>query len=187
MSLKRLDYLGRNQIQRLHDLGGDRNARRVLNNMREFVSCFRGEDGEYVYYLSKAGRERIGCEVARQKTNQASHYLMRNDVHIHYAGNEDWKNEMKFTVPDVVTVIPDSYFRHNQKRHFLEVDHLQHMHKNREKVERYRKLSGTGVFHKKIGHFPRLVWVTLTDSRRRQLADWCNGLDAIVHLWDEIK
>lgn len=187
LSLKRLDYLSRSQIQRLHGLAGDRNARRVLANMSQFIACFRGETGENTYYLNKAGRERVGCEVVRQKSNQVGHYIMRNDVFIHYAGNEDWKNEVKFSVQNVVSVIPDAYFRYNQRRHFLEVDHLQHMNKNREKVDRYKMLFETGVFQQKLKYFPRLVWVTLTETRRRQLVEWCNGLDVAVHLWDEIK
>lgn len=185
--MKKLDYLSRSQIQRIHSLSGDRNARRILDNMKAFVSSFRGETGENIYYLSKSGRERVGAEVVRQKTTQAAHYLMRNDTFIFYSGNEDWKNEVKFSVEGVVTVIPDAYFRFNQRRHFLEVDHLQHMNKNREKIDKYRKLSETGVFQQKLKYFPRLVWVTLTESRKRQLLEWCGGLDVIVYVWDEIK
>jgi len=186
-SLSKLDYLSRSQIQKLHDLSGDRNARRVLANMSPFISCFRGETGENIYYLNKTGRERTGAEAVRSKTNQVGHFLMRNDAFIHYAGNEDWKNEVKFSVPNVVTVIADAYFRHNQRRHFLEVDHLQHMNKNHEKIDRYRKLYDTGVFQQKMKYFPRLVWVTLTENRRKQLAEWCAGMDVVIHLWDEIK
>lgn len=187
LSLKKLDYLSRSQLQRLHDLSGDRNARKVLDNMKQFIACFRGENRENIYHLNKTGRERVGSEVIRQKTNQAGHYLMRADAYIHYAGNEDWRNELKFSVSDVVTVIPDAYFRFNQKRQFLEIDHLQHMNKNREKIERYKKLRDTGVLQKKIGYYPRLIWVTLTESRKEQLTEWCVGLDCVVHVWDEIK
>jgi hypothetical protein len=67
------------------------------------------------------------------------------------------------------------------------VDHLQHMAKNREKIERYKKLYQTGVFQQKMKYFPRLVWVTLTESRKKQLLEWCNGLDVVVHVWNEIK
>lgn len=171
----------------MHHLNGDRNALRVLQGMNEYISSFRCETGENVYYLSKQGRERTGAEVVRNKATQVGHYLMRADAFIHYAGNEDWKNEMKFTVPDVVTVISDAYFRFNQKRHFLEIDHLQHMNKNKEKIEKYKKLRETGVFQKKIGYFPCVVWVTMTESRKKQLQEWSNGFDVIIHLWDDIE
>jgi len=155
--------------------------------MKHLITCFRGENGENIYYLNKAGRELAGSETIRSKTVQAGHFIMRNDAFLHYKGNEDWKNETKFCVDGVVTVIPDAYFRYIQRRHFLEVDHLQHMNKNQEKIERYKKLNETGVFQQKIKYFPRLVWVTLTESRKRQLLEWCNGLDVVIHIWDEIK
>jgi hypothetical protein len=189
LSLSKLDYLTRSQIQRLHKLSGDRNARRVLTNMRDFIASFRLDAGESIYYLNKAGRERIGSDTVRQKSLQVSHFLMRNDVYIHYQPDE-WKNEAKFSIGETgLTVIADAYFRHNGRRHFLEVDHLQLMQKNREKIERYRKLKDTGVFQEKIRYFPRLVWVTTTESRKKQLAEWCgiSGLDTVVHLWDDIR
>lgn len=186
LSLKKLDYLSRSQIQKLHQLGGERNARRVLNNMSEYLSSFR--DVENIYYLNKAGRERVGSHVARHKTNQVGHYLMRNDMYIHYRPTE-WKNEMKVTVQGegMVSIITDAYFEYKQRLHFLEVDHLQHMQKNYEKVEKYRKIKDTGVYQDRYKYFPRLVWVTLTENRKEQLVKWCEGLDTKVFTWDEIK
>lgn len=171
----------------MHQLNGDRNALRVLQGMSEYISSFRCESGENVYYLSKQGRDRTGAEVARTKTTQANHYLMRADAFIHYAGNSEWKNEPKYTIPDIVTVIPDARFIHNQRLHFLEVDHLQHMNKNKEKIDKYLKLRETGAVQKKYGYFPRLVWVTVTETRKKQLAAWCEGLETTIHLWDDIK
>lgn len=184
-SLKKLDYLTRGQLQKLHGLGGERNARRVLGNLTPYMASFRN-DGENIYYLTKTGRERTGSEVARHKTLQAVHFLMRNDVYIHYRP-DDWKNEVKIGIKDVVTVIPDAYFLHQMKRYFLEVDHLQHMSKNHEKIERYKKLKDTGALQDKLKYFPRLIWVTMTESRKKQLQEWCNGLEVTIHLWDDIK
>lgn len=191
MSLKKLDYLSRRQLQKLHDLRGDRNALRVLDSMSEYLSSFRSETGENIYYLNKAGRDRIGCEVVRQKSNQVNHFLMRNDVYIYYRA-EDWKTEMLINAKNdkgevTVTLTPDAYYRHNLKRHFLEADHLQHMQKNREKIERYKKFKTTGIFQRDLKYFPTLVWVTMTESRKKQLLEWCDGLETVVHLWDEIK
>lgn len=185
--MKKLDYMSRSQIQRLHKLGGDRNARRVLENLSPYLSTFRSETGENIYYLNKDGRERVKCEVARQKTAQANHYLMRADAFIYYNGDDFWANEVRFKVDGAgVNLIADSTFRHNGRRHFLEVDHLQHMNKNHEKIERYKRLHATGVCQEKFKYFPRLVWVTMTESRRKQLLEWCAGLDVVVHVWNEI-
>lgn len=180
--------MSRSQIQRLHHLSGDRNARRVLDSLKPFVTSFRGDSGESIYYLGKEGRERVASDVVRQKTAQATHYLMRADAYIHYGTSaEDWKNEMRFKVDDVVNLIADSYFRHQMKRHFLEVDNQQHMNKNLEKITRYKKLRDTGALQEKLKYFPRLVWVTRTEGRKAQLLDWCAGMDVIVHLWSDIQ
>jgi hypothetical protein len=184
-SLQRFDYLSRSQLQQLHDLAGDRNARRVLSEMSEFISCFRYETGENVYYLTKAGRERIGGGKPRQKTAQVSHFLMRNDVYIHFRPAE-WRNEVKAAIGNV-SVIADAYFKFQNRLHFLEIDRLQHMAKNKEKINRYKELHATGVYQEKFRYFPRLMWVTLTEGRKRQLVECCEGLDAQVYVWEEIR
>lgn len=185
-SLKTLDYLSRSQLQRLHGLSGDRNARRVLSNMGGLVTSFRGENGEGIYHLTKAGRERIGAIKERKKLAQVGHYLMRADAYIYHGCPEAWKNEQRVKVGDV-TVVTDALFFHNGRRKFLEIDHLQHMTKNREKVERYKRLKATGVLQEKYKHFPALIWVTLTETRKRQLLELCDVLDCKVHLWSDIK
>jgi hypothetical protein len=184
--LKKLDYLSRSQLQRLHNLSGDRNARRVMDNMSEYVSSFRSESGEKVYHLNKAGRERIASDVVRNKTSQVGHYLMRNDYYI-YRRPYDWRNEIKISVDKTVSVIPDAYFKYDKTLHFLEVDHLQRMFKNREKIARYKKLKETEVFQQKYKHFPHLIWITLTENRKRQILEWCKDFDVTVHVWHEIK
>lgn len=154
--------------------------------MKDYVSVFRCENGHKIYHLNKAGRDRVGSDIARHKTNQVNHYLMRNDYYI-FRRPYDWRNEIKITVEEKVTVVPDAYFTHNKTLHFLEVDHLQHMNKNHDKIERYKKLKELEVFQQKYKQFPRLIWVTMTENRRRQLTKWCEGLEVTVHLWNEIK
>lgn len=186
LSLKMLDYLSRDQLQRLHNLKGDRNARRVMGKMSEYISNFRCENGNKIYYLNKSGRDRVGCDIARQKITQVNHYLMRNDYYI-YLKPREWRNEVKFSVPDTVTVIPDAYITHNHTLYFLEIDHIQKMIKNQDKIERYKKIKELGVFQKQYKQFPKLIWVTLTENRRKQLNKWCEGLETKVFLWHEIK
>jgi hypothetical protein len=185
-SLRRLDYLSRNQLQKLHSLGGERNARRVMASLSEYLHSFRGDNGESIYYLNKAGRERVGAEKVRAKLADANHYLMRNDAYLFF-GASDWKNEMKFTIPGTVQVIPDAYFMLNGRRHFLEVDHLQAMGKNKEKLEKYRKLKASNLLQERLRYFPTLIWVTLTETRKKHLESWSEGLETKIYLWQEIK
>jgi hypothetical protein len=112
---------------------------------------------------------------------------MRADACIHYDAMESWKNEPNYNVPEKqISLVPDSTFMHSGRRHFLEIDHLQRMVKNQEKIKRYKALHATGVCQSKFGYFPRLVWVTATESRKAQLLEWCAGLDVVVHAWNEI-
>lgn len=174
MSLKTLDYLTRSQLQVLHDLGSVRNASRVLKQMDNYISSFR--DGENVYYLNSAGRERVGCKKVRKKTLQARHYIMRNSLYIGYGCPQTWKNEQSFEVPKQVKVICDAYFVEDDQFHIVEVDHMQKMSVNRTKINKYRKLINLGVFDKP----PVFIWITTTDYRRKQLEHLCIGLDVQI-------
>lgn len=113
---------------------------------------------------------------------------MRADAYIRYGG-DNWRNEIAFklSADENPLVIADSYFLHGGRRHFLEVDHLQHMNKNHDKIARYKQLRESGALQKKLSYFPRLVWVTTTQGRKAQLIEWCEGLDAVVHLWSDIQ
>lgn len=154
--------------------------------MGRYISSFRSETGEKVYHLNQAGKDRIGGGAIRHKSNQIGHYLMRNDLYLHLRPTE-WKNEVKISVEGVVSIVCDAYFKHQQRLHFLEVDRLQQMFKNKEKIERYRTLKKSGVMQERYKYFPRLVWVTLTENRKRQLVEWCDDMDCLVYVWEELK
>ncbi|MGD7051404.1 replication-relaxation family protein [Sutcliffiella horikoshii] len=174
MSLKKLSYLSRSQIQVMHDLKSTRTANHILKEMEPYLSHFR--DGENIYYLNKEGRERVNAKKVLKKTVQARHYIMRNSIYIAFGCPSTWKNEMKLEVPNKVKVISDALFMKNKVRHIVEVDHTQKMSKNRDKVERYRKLIELGVFDKQ----PKVIWITTTELRRKQLTDLCQGLDVQI-------
>lgn len=174
LSLKKLDYLNRSQIQTMHNLGSDRNAQRVLQNLGEYLSSFK--DGENIYYLNKEGRERVNSKKILKKTTQARHYIMRNSIYIAYGCPSSWRNEIKLEVPKHVKVIADALFQKDKRYHIVEVDHTQKMSKNKSKVERYRKLIDLGVFQIQ----PKFIWITTTELRRKQLTSLCEGLDAQI-------
>ena len=173
-SLKRLGFMTRKQIQVLHELGGDRNASRVMKDLEEYVSSFR--DNEKVYYLNKEGRERIGCKKVLKRSNQFRHYIMRNDIYIAYNCPETWKQEVKMKVQGIATIIADALFTENGKYHIVEIDHEQKMSANRLKMEKYKKLIDCHVFEKP----PKFIWYTCTEHRRHQLQKLCDGLDCNI-------
>lgn len=139
--------------------------------MEQYLNSFR--DGENIYYLNKEGRERVNATRVLKKTTQARHYIMRNSLYIAYDCPSTWKNEIKFEVPKQVRVIADAYFIKDKRYHIVEVDHTQKMAKNKNKVERYRKLMELGVFEEP----PLFIWITTTELRSKQLTELCEGLD----------
>jgi hypothetical protein len=170
-SLAKLDYLSRSQLQKIHRLKGDRNARKILQDLREYVSSFR--DGENIYYLNREGRERINSKKVRKKTLQARHYLMRNELYIALNRPFTWENEMLI---ENINIVADAMYINGGKHTFIEVDHLQKMSKNRVKIEKYRELSNFD-----------LIWITTTEHRRHRLKKLCEGLNARLFTIEDLR
>lgn len=180
LTLKRIDYATREQLQKMHSLGKSRNALRVLNNMSEYLSTFT-HDRKYIFYLNREGRERVNAEHVRKKTMKIDHYLMRNDLYIHLGRPFDWKNEQKVRIPDTkLILIPDARFVRNKLFHYIEVDNKQSMSKNRKKIEKYKALASY------TEHF-NLIWITTTPYRKNRLQGLSEGINVTCYLWDDIK
>lgn len=185
--LSKLDYLTTKQIQKLINLKSNPNTRRILRNMEEYLQTMNIDGRTKVYYLSKKGRERIGCETIRKKTMQIDHFIMRNDAYIYFKRPVSWKNEPKIHVPKVLTIFPDAMFQQYKKHFFLEIDNKQSMKENIEKVKKYKTLHELGVFQEKYKTFPTIIWVTTSKIRKKRLEKIMEGLEANVLLIDDIK
>ncbi|MED1614385.1 replication-relaxation family protein [Aneurinibacillus migulanus] len=188
LSLERFNFLTRSHIQRLHRLGGDRNAQKVLRQMEAYLHSFR-EGYDTVYYLNKSGREMIGAKKQVKRTLQTTHNLMRVDFFFHMGCPPHWFNERKVEIGGKVCVIPDALFFKDKQYNFLEVDNRQTMAENKAKVHKYRKMFESGVFQndKNFGYFPTLHIVTVNKSRMKRFREICDGLPFQVYLIDEIK
>ncbi|MBT2603710.1 replication-relaxation family protein [Bacillus sp. ISL-53] len=179
LSLSRLDYLSRAQIQEMHDLKSVRNANRVLQSMSEYLGSFRN-DIEKVYYLNKKGREYVGCNIARAKTQNVGHFLARNQLFVHLKQPRTWQNELKIKAGNL-SLVCDAKFEENGVPVFVEVDCQQHMIVNKSKVDKYRKIKEMTGFHFK------LVWVTEIESRKDKLRELSFGLPGHVYTLGEIS
>jgi hypothetical protein len=144
LSLKKLDYLNRDQINRIHRLGTIRNANRILKDLSPYLTTFR-EEASNIYFLNKDGREYVNSQKERKRNKFVNHVIMRNDFYIFSGFPHDWKNEIKFS-DDEYTIICDSLYKSNGKYHFLEVDSLQKMKANREKIDNYKGLFENRTF-----------------------------------------
>ncbi|HZG81780.1 MAG TPA: replication-relaxation family protein [Brevibacillus sp.] len=183
LSLDELGFLTTGQIQRLHNLGGRRNAIRILNEMGAYLNTFRLD--ETVYYLSAAGRREIGSKRVRKRTLAVHHTLMRNEVYIHERPGI-WRVETPIKWPGN-EIIPDALYR-KDRFVFLEIDRMQSMSANAKKIDKYRQLRETGLFQKKFnGEFPLIKFVTTTEYRKKKLRALLDGVKADVLTFEELR
>ncbi|MFP5111816.1 replication-relaxation family protein [Bacillaceae bacterium C204] len=185
LSLKKLDYLDRDQLNRIHRLGTIRNTNRILKQLSLYLSSYR-EDYSTIYYLNKEGREYVTSEKIRKKTNFVNHVLMRNQFYIYAGFPSEWKNEMELNDGEY-KVICDAWFNSNGKYHILEVDYQQTMKENRIKIEKYRGLYKNKGMENKLGYVPPLIWVTTTELRKKKLTELCKGLPYGIFTINDIK
>jgi Replication-relaxation len=180
LSLKKLDYLNRYQLQVMHNLKSPRNANRIINGLSEYISSFRF-GLEKIYYLNKAGRERVQCTKIRKKTPNVQHYLLRNQFYIFKKYPATWENEIKL-MADKYSLICDAEYRefYNGKRCFVEIDISQPMAVNKAKIDKYRKIKEL------TGADFNLIWVTELESRRHKLMRMCEGLPGKVYTLNDI-
>lgn len=182
--MKEFDFLTRDQINKKFNLGKVRNTNRVLFNLSEYLMTVR-EGHQTIYYLSKFGREYVDCDKIRKKGNHVQHTIMRNQFWLYYGCPKDWQNEMKVILEKKYIVV-DAMFTRNNFHHFLEVDNLQTMKENREKIKRYKQMIQN--FRVQFGYFPTVVWLTTTVLRKKQLIEACKDLPSVkVYTLDEIK
>ncbi len=173
----------RDQLSRYFNLGKKRNTNRVLHNLSEYLSSIR--DGyESIYYLNNLGRLYVDCDKVRKKGGHVQHTIMRNEFWLFYKCPRDWTNEVKISDGNT-NIIVDGMFSQNGFKHFLEVDNLQTMKQNREKIKRYSLLMESLV--KQMGYYPTVVWLTTTELRRKQLEESCGGLKCKVYSINEIR
>lgn len=184
--LKKFDFLTKDQLSRYFRLGKTRNTNRVLSDLSPYLVKIR--DGyQSIYYLSKDGKDYVGCEKIRKKSSHVQHTIMRNEVWMFYGFPPDWKSEVKVT-DGKTTLVTDAMFMKHLQYHFLEVDNTQTMKENRNKIARYKELKDNGLIAQKLGHFPTLVWITTTELRRKQLEEACKPMSSFkVYTLTDLK
>src|SRR5690625_2086646 len=172
--LSRLDDLGyatRKQIQVIEGLGGDRNAHRILHDMEKdkLISSVRRD--QKVYFLSGSGKNFIGS-TKELKQSHKQHMLMKNDIYIKVGMPNSWQTEIPIKFNDQEKyLIPDAMFNVENKLKFIEIDNLQAMQTNDEKILRYGKLF-KAMFRQYKEH-PTLIWYTLTEIRKKKIEESC--------------
>jgi hypothetical protein len=155
-----------------------------MKNLESYTNHFR--DIENVYYLNKRGRELVGCEKVVAKTLQYQHTLMRNDIYIHFGNPKLWQNEYMIPTPEF-SIVTDAIFSVNRVQYFLEVDRMQKMNQNLEKLKKYYRFKQMELWQKHNGgKFPIVVFYTTKESRKNQLIESNPGLDLLVHTKEDL-
>lgn len=180
LSLNDLTYATRKQLQIINNLGGDRNAQRILQRMEKdgWIKAARYE--MKIYYLSNKGKQQIGSNKGDLQKSQIIHALMRNDLYIRLGMPKDWEVEREVEWGEN-KLIPDARFTRKNEYHFVEVDNKQTMATNIEKITKYKELS-LAIF-KQYEYHPVLIWYTLSEVRKKKLHDLCkkHGLKFVVY------
>ena len=152
----------------------------------------QNHQGRNVYYLNKEGREWIGSEHEVKWTLQAEHYLMRNDLYIHYKCPESWEVEKRISFRPALGnteryIIPDARFHKNGIWHLVEIDRTQSMSTNKKKLDEYAQVSP--LIEGEFGHKPVIIFYTMKESRKKLLQDLCVKLklDCDILTYEELR
>ncbi|WP_163538343.1 replication-relaxation family protein [Gracilibacillus sp. YIM 98692] len=170
LRLNELNFATREQLQIIEKLGGDRNAQRILHRMEKdkLISTVRYE--KKIYYLSNRGKERVGSNQSKLKRDKIKHTLMRNDLYIKLGMPKDWEKERPINFNDD-TLISDARFKRAGRYYFVEIDNVQTMKTNYEKIKKYKELSR--IIKKEYHYTPTLIWYSLSETRKKKLHDAC--------------
>ncbi|MFD1018664.1 replication-relaxation family protein [Thalassobacillus hwangdonensis] len=168
--LDKLGFANRRQLQVLEDLGGDRNAHRILSEMESDRLLLSYRKEYKVYYVSTRGKERIGSTKATPSRTLMDHTLMRTDLYIELGQPADWRTEVpvNFGYDDKqYNLVPDAMYMQNGVYTFVEIDNTQTMRTNKDKIGVYAKL--TKAIWQQYGHYPRVVFYTVSPTRKEKL------------------
>ncbi|HDR3902683.1 TPA: replication-relaxation family protein [Bacillus cereus] len=189
-SIRKLKFATRRHLMAIHDLGGIRNANRILKGLSSFVNSTVYKK-EHVYYLNKKGRELFDDNEKVIPNSRLAHSLMRNEAWLYLFCPDDWQIEapIRYKVNDrKKTIISDVKFRDDDGiLNAVEIDRKQTMNINAEKMNRYGEFT---VYYKKKynGKVPVIHFFTLTMHRQKTLEQFAvqQGVYAKVYVMPEL-
>ncbi len=189
------------QLRQIHNLGGYRNAARIVEQLEPYLNVYRGK--EKVFYLNKDGRELIGSDKEVKKTPIMEHTLLSNDAYIFLNKPLNWRTEyviecerrkelsgiiFKFdNKPTSVkkTIIADAVFTKQGYVHIVEIDNTRTMKDNLKKIKQYKELWTEIKDNFQLS--PIIYFFTTTETRRKKLSDVLSGINHKVYTFEEIK
>ncbi|PAD35993.1 replication-relaxation family protein [Terribacillus saccharophilus] len=165
--LNSFEYATRPMMQDALNLGGERNANRILGRLEsdKLIRSFRRE--MKVYTLTKKGAAMIGIDDLRHaREPYVQHILLRGQAWLDLGRPASWQVERPIKFVNY-RIIPDAMYTDNIQHHFVEIDRTQRMAVNRDKLKAYALLQR---IHRQGSKEPPAVhYVTISETRAKKL------------------
>ncbi|MGF9831620.1 replication-relaxation family protein [Bacillus anthracis] len=184
-TIRKLQFATRRHVMSVHDMGGIRNANRIMSDLKPYLSkTMQGK--EYVYYLNKEGHALFGDDGKVVSRGKLAHALLRNEAWLQLYCPDDWQveTEIKYIKDNKKKkIIPDVKFRDEERiLHAVEIDRTQKMIVNDEKLKKYEEL--TQIYKQKHnGKVPVIHFFTTTKYREKKLEELANKHNVFVKVY----
>lgn len=183
-TIRKLQFATRRHLMCVHEMGGIRNANRIMNDLSIYTSKVI-HNKEYVYYLNQSGHKLFG-EGKVVHHSKMSHAILRNEAWLHLFCPDDWQVETEIRyIKDnkKKKIIPDVKFRDEERiLHAVEIDRTQKMVVNDEKLKCYEEL--TKIYKQKYnGKVPVIHFFTITKYREKKLEQLAAKYDVFVKVY----
>lgn len=184
-TIRKLQFATRRHVMSVHDMGGIRNANRIMGDLKPYLSkTMQGK--EYAYYLNKEGHAMFGDDGKVVSRGKLAHALLRNEAWLHLFCPDDWQIETDIRYiknKEKKKIVPDVKFRDEENiLHAVEVDRSQKMKVNEEKIKKYEEL--TQIYKQKHnGKVPVIHFFTVTKYREKKLEELAAKYDVFVKVY----
>lgn len=183
-TIRKLQFATRRHLMCVHEMGGIRNANRIMNDLSTYTSKVM-HNKEYVYYLNQSGHKLFG-EGKVVHHSRMSHAILRNEAWLHLFCPDDWQveTEIRYIKDDKKKkIIPDVKFRDDERiLHAVEIDRTQKMLVNDEKLKYYEEF--TKIYKQKYnGKVPVIHFFTITKYREKKLEQLAAKYDVFVKVY----
>ncbi|MCP8970588.1 replication-relaxation family protein [Ectobacillus sp. SYSU M60031] len=180
--IKQLHFATRRHLMAVLDLGGIRNANRILKELQPYLNIHTYRK-EHVYSLNKAGRLLFGEEGKSFTAHMVAHAMLRNEAWLMMGCPDDWQIEtmIRYKIEDKKkTILPDVKLLDDQGiLCAVEIDRAQKMKANEVKLQKYAEL--TKYYRERYnGRKPIIYFFTITSYRCMKLEQLAAKYDAHV-------
>ncbi|EJV82055.1 replication-relaxation family protein [Bacillus cereus] len=183
-TIRKLQFATRRHLMCVHEMGGIRNANRIMKDLSSYTSKVI-HNKEYVYYLNQSGHKLFG-EGKVVHHSRLTHAILRNEAWLHLFCPDDWQVETEIRyIKDnkKKKIIPDVKFRDEDGiLHAVEIDRTQKMIVNDDKLKCYEEF--TKIYKQKYnGKVPVIHFFTITKYREKKLEQLAAKYDVFVKVY----